>query len=100
MKFFYWFFYKKSNFSQSDEEQVLNELFNKTQKGFYVDVGCHHPRRYSNTALLYNKGWHGVNIDADKKNLKFHLKHYHQNSKILIYQIYQKLKLEYFYLFF
>lgn len=70
LKFFYWFYYKKSNFSQSNEEQTLNELFKKTQRGFYVDVGCHHPRRYSNTALLYNKGWHGINIDADKKNLK------------------------------
>lgn len=32
-------------------------------------MGAHHPFRFSNTAILYKKGWNGINIDADKKNL-------------------------------
>ena len=70
LKFIYWFFLKRSNFSQNDEEIVLSELFSGVTKGFYIDVGCHHPRRFSNTALLYKNGWNGINIDASAKNLK------------------------------
>jgi len=70
IKFIYWFFFKRSNFSQSGEEIVLSEVFSGLKKGFYVDVGCHHPRRFSNTALLYKNGWNGINIDANVKNLK------------------------------
>ncbi len=69
-RFIYWFFLKKSNFSQSDEEVVLNEIFSDLNHGFYVDVGCHHPMRFSNTAKLYKKGWRGINIDADPSNMR------------------------------
>ena len=31
--------------------------------GFYLDIGAHHPRRHSNTCLLYRRGWTGINID-------------------------------------
>jgi len=71
LKFIYWFFLKKRNFSQANEEKIISELFKKKPKGFYIDVGCYNPRKYSNTALLYKKGWTGINIDAEKKNLKW-----------------------------
>ena len=29
----------------------------------YVDAGCFHPILYSNTLLLYKRGWRGINID-------------------------------------
>jgi hypothetical protein len=32
--------------------------------GFYVDVGAHHPHRFSSTKLLYDRGWSGLNIDV------------------------------------
>lgn len=32
--------------------------------GFYVDVGAHHPYRFSSTKLLYDRGWSGLNIDV------------------------------------
>ena len=70
VKFIYWFFLKKSNFSQNSEEQVLRDFFSDINNGFYIDVGCHHPRRFSNTALLYKNGWNGINIDASAKSLK------------------------------
>jgi hypothetical protein len=33
--------------------------------GFYVDVGAHHAMRFSNNYRLYQKGWMGLNIDAN-----------------------------------
>lgn len=59
---------KNINFSSSQEGEdlVLNSFFENKQnyKGFYVDIGALHPERFSNTNLFYNKGWHGINIDA------------------------------------
>lgn len=43
---------------------VLRRIFEGTRSGFYVDVGAHHPKRFSNTFFLYQLGWSGINIDA------------------------------------
>jgi hypothetical protein len=58
------FQYGKISYSQEGEDVVLNRLFEKTPSGFYVDIGAHHPHRFSNTFLFYLKGWRGINIDA------------------------------------
>ena len=44
---------------------LLWSLLWHQDSGFYVDVGAHYPRRYSNTCFFYNRGWSGINIDAD-----------------------------------
>ena len=58
--------YIKKSFSQESEDLVLFELaqFKNFHNGFYVDVGAHHPLRFSNTAIYYQRGWRGINIDA------------------------------------
>ena len=98
VKFIYWFFLKKSNFSQNDEEIVLKEIFSNLNTGFYIDVGCHHPRRFSNTALLYNKGWSGINIDANYENLKLFnvFRKRDKNINALISEKSENLKFYYF----
>jgi hypothetical protein len=57
------FYYKKS-YAQEAEDLILATLLNNKKKGFYIDVGCYHPFRFSNTYLFYKQGWSGVNIDA------------------------------------
>jgi FkbM family methyltransferase len=52
------------SFAQEGEDLILERMFEHQPAGVYVDVGAHHPRRFSNTLLLYRRGWHGVNIDA------------------------------------
>ena len=39
-------------------------------RGFYVDIGAHHPVRFSNTCHFYRKGWSGINIDATPGSMK------------------------------
>ena len=51
-------------FSQEGEDLILQRIFAEKKDGFYVDVGAHHPMRYSNTYLFYLQGWRGINIDA------------------------------------
>ena len=38
--------------------------------GFYVDIGAHHPFRFSNTYALYKAGWSGINIDPMPKSME------------------------------
>jgi FkbM family methyltransferase len=51
-------------FSQEGEDLLLKRIFQDQPRGFFVDVGAHHPMKFSNTYLLYRRGWRGVNIDA------------------------------------
>jgi FkbM family methyltransferase len=60
-----WFYtYKQEAYSQEGEDLILARFLDYRQTGFYVDVGAHHPRRFSNTQRLYRLGWRGLNIDA------------------------------------
>jgi len=52
------------SFSHCGEDRTLLYLFKKFPRGFFVDVGAYHPQTSSNTFLLYQRGWRGINIDA------------------------------------
>lgn len=58
--------YSFKSYSQEGEDLLLNRIFNPhvNKVGFYVDIGAHHPKRFSNTYHLYKQGWKGINIDA------------------------------------
>ncbi len=51
-------------YSQEGEDLILQRIFMGKSTGYYVDVGAHHPKRFSNTYLFYQKGWSGINLDA------------------------------------
>ncbi len=55
--------YKSISYSQEGEDLILRRIFDGKEKGFYVDVGAHHPKRFSNTYLFYKMGWRGINIE-------------------------------------
>ena len=57
-------------YSQEGEDILLSKIFEDKESGFFVDVGAHHPKRFSNTFLLYKKGWHGINIDPLPGSMK------------------------------
>lgn len=56
--------YGAESFSQEGEDMLLRYYFPNKTNGFYVDIGAHHPKRFSNTYYFYKKGWRGINIDA------------------------------------
>jgi FkbM family methyltransferase len=55
------------SFSQFGEDVVISKHLKDfdPQAGIYVDVGAFNPITFSNTLLLYQKGWRGINIDPD-----------------------------------
>lgn len=67
---FTWDQWSVRSWSQEGEDLILNRLLKRKSIGFYVDVGAHHPRRFSNTYLFYRRGWHGINIDATPGSMR------------------------------
>ena len=56
--------YGRKFYSQAGEDMLLSIYYEGNKhKGFYVDVGAHHPFRFSNTAYFYKHGWRGINIE-------------------------------------
>ncbi len=64
----YKYFTKKKSYSQFAEDLVIKEIFGNFV-GKYVDIGCFHPVKYNNTALLHKEGWSGANIDLNQKSI-------------------------------
>ena len=58
--------YQTKSFAQEGEDLLITKLLYGKAEGFYIDVGAHHPLRFSNTYLLYKKGWRGINIDPSQ----------------------------------
>lgn len=53
------------SYAQEGEDLVLARLFEREDgPGYFVDIGAHHPVRYSNTYYFYRRGWTGLNVDA------------------------------------
>lgn len=61
--------YALKSYSQEGEDMILRRFFENKEVGFYIDVGAHHPKRFSNTYYFYKKGWNGINIDAMPKSM-------------------------------
>jgi len=58
--------YKKS-YSQTGEDLIVKFIFDALgiEKPSYIDIGAHDPSHLSNTAIFYNNGSRGVNIEPN-----------------------------------
>ena len=46
--------YRQTHYAQFGEDIILNELLRpEVRDGFYVDVGCYHPKKHSNTYIKH-----------------------------------------------
>ena len=67
-----WFYSKEMRFhrsySQYGEDLLLRgflgDKWSWNYKGFWVDIGAHHPSNLSNTKAFSINGWRGINVDA------------------------------------
>ncbi len=62
--------YATLSYAQEGEDVVLCRLLEGQTVGFYIDVGAHHPMRFSNTYLFYQRGWAGINIDPNPNGIR------------------------------
>ncbi|MDF1524992.1 MAG: FkbM family methyltransferase [bacterium] len=62
--------YAVQSYSQEGEDLLVMSLLENRRDGFYVDVGAHHPKRFSNTQIFYESGWSGINIEPNPEALE------------------------------
>ena len=63
------FFFKSNSYSQCGEDLFIEDFFKHKNDGTYLDIGAFNPVKYSNTLLLYQKGWRGTNIDLNQTSI-------------------------------
>ncbi len=56
-----------NSYSQCGEDIIVDYVFKLrgVVKPTYIDIGAHHPYFLNNTALFYNRGCRGINIEAN-----------------------------------
>lgn len=76
-----WLFARRAvrSYSQFGEDAVLRGLMkervaDRSYRGFWVDIGAHHPVRYSNTKMFSDLGWRGINVDAMEESIRLFTK--------------------------
>jgi len=57
------------SYSYDGEDVILKKILIK-KRGFYIDIGCNHPIKHSNTYFLYKQKWKGINIDANPQVIR------------------------------
>lgn len=88
--------YHVQTYSQEGEDSVLSRLIGSQQTGFYVDIGAHHPQRYSNTYLFYLRGWKGIAIEPNPLSAKLFKEIRPKDINVEIGISLQEGKLDYF----
>jgi len=63
------YFLKNKSYAMDGEDLAIVKFTKHIKDGVYVDVGAHHPVHRSNTCLLYQSGWRGINIDTNEFSL-------------------------------
>lgn len=68
--------WRKTSYSQSGEDILVKCIFDDIgiKNPSYLDIGAHHPYRLNNTALFYELGSRGVNIEPDPALFKEFIK--------------------------
>ena len=64
------YFIKRKSYAMDGEDIAISVFNKKKDKGFYVDIGAHHPIQRNNTHLLFKKGWEGINIDVNQFSIE------------------------------
>lgn len=59
--------WEKKSFSQSGEDLIIKFIFDLIgiKNPTYIDIGAHHPFYLNNTAIFYENGSRGINIEPD-----------------------------------
>lgn len=77
--------YGKNVCTQFGEDGIIEEIFSRIgiENGFFVDFGANDGIWFSNTRHLWEKGWHGVMIEANAKFYKQLHKTYLDDPRVL-----------------
>jgi FkbM family methyltransferase len=60
--------FRRGSYSQAGEDLIVKFIFDTIgmRKPSYIDIGAHHPFYFNNTAVLYENGSRGINVEPDQ----------------------------------
>ena len=78
--------WEKKSFSQTGEDLIVRFIFDNIgiKKPGFIDIGAHNPFFLSNTALFYENGSRGINIEPDPTLFKEFLLHRKEDKNLNI----------------
>lgn len=64
--------FRRNSYSQSGEDAIMDYIFSLRgiSKPTYIDIGANHPFYLNNTALFYERGCRGINVEANPDLIK------------------------------
>lgn len=75
---------KKNSYSQSGEDLIIQFIFES--KGIklpsYLDIGANHPFNLNNTAIFYQKGARGINVEPAKREFQMFEPHRPEDTNL------------------
>ena len=76
-------------FSQQGQDGILAYIFREIgiSNGYFVEFGAYDGITWSNTRNLYEKGWKGIFIEANKKRYKKLISNYSSSEVITVNEI-------------
>lgn len=74
------------SYAQLGEDVVVKKIFNtmKIEKPTFLDIGAFHPFQLSNTALLYERGSRGINVEPNPARFPLFLEHRPEDKNLQI----------------
>lgn len=69
-------------YAPDDENTLLTQFFGAGFKGYFVDIGAHDGRSYSNSRPLWEQGWSGLLIEPDPETFKLLLANYPNRERL------------------
>lgn len=88
----------KISYAQSGEDLIIDFIFNAIgiTKPSYLDIGAHDPHYLNNTAIFYERGCRGINIEPDPELFKGFLIHRKEDINLNIGVSNEKSTLDFF----
>jgi FkbM family methyltransferase len=71
-------------YSQNKEEEVILNHFKSKFDGRFLDIGAFHPFSLSNTRCLFERGWGGVFVEPNQKQVQIFKEEYDDIDRIEI----------------
>jgi FkbM family methyltransferase len=74
----------RHSFSQAGEDRIVAFVFDalNMRRPSYLDIGAYHPYHLSNTALLYQSGSVGINVEPDPQSFARIQRHRRNDTNI------------------
>ncbi len=64
------------------EDGFISQFFGRGYNGYFVDIGAHDGRSYSNSRPLWEEGWSGMLIEPDPDTFKKLLENYPSKERL------------------